>query len=144
MQTCWEPREQVLWLREEFRGAASARGEVRIETPPYRARRLAASQSEEALALVRAGQSPQRVADQLGVSYWVVLRLLRRDAPRDLPTQQQPKLSPAQAHEACALLAEGKSLRQVGEHFGVSYSAIWRQVQRERAASEAGEKGGGA
>jgi len=62
----------------------------------------------------------------------VILRLLKRHPPSQLPAQQQPKLSPAQQEEARRLLAQGKTLRQVGAHFGVSYGAIWRLTQRDR------------
>ena len=75
------------------------------------------------------------LADAFGVSYWVILRLLRRTAPKLLPKQQQPSLSEAQADEARALLAAGWSLRKVGRRFGVSYSAIWRLIQRARAGN---------
>jgi lambda repressor-like predicted transcriptional regulator len=93
------------------------------------------------------GQRPQQVADALGVSYWVILWLLRRTAPKLLPKQQQPSLSEAQADEARALLAAGWSLRKIGRRCGVSNSAIWRLIQRDRAGDPTqqseGTKAGG-
>lgn len=97
---------------------------------------LSPARREEALDLLRSGQTPQRVADAFGVSYWVILRLLRRTAPKLLPKQQQPKLSETQSEEAKALLAAGWSLRKVGERFGVSYSAIWRLTRRTGDGAE--------
>jgi Helix-turn-helix domain len=38
----------------------------------------------------------------------------------------QHKLTPEEREQARHLLAEGKTLRQVAEHFGVSRTAIWR------------------
>ncbi len=108
--------------------------------------RLTPTQRTEALDLLRLGQRPQQVADAFGVSYWVILRLLKRTAPKLLP-KQQPSLSEAQADEARALLAAGWSLRKVGRRFGVSYGAIWRLIQRERAGNPTqqseGTKAGG-
>jgi len=102
------------------------------DAPPTRSTSLSPAQRDQGLELVRAGRSPQQAADALGVSYWVILRLLKRHAPAQLPAQQQPKLSPAQQQEAHRLLAQGWTLRQVGAHFGVSYGAIWRLTQRNR------------
>jgi transposase len=81
---------------------------------------------------LHAGQSPQQVADHFGVSYWVILRLIKRHDPAKLPAQQQPKLTPEQQAEARRMLAEGMTLRQVGRHFGVSYGAIWRLTRRDQ------------
>ena len=103
--------------------------------PPFREHVLTPTQRTEALDLLRLGQRPQQVADALGVSYWVILWLLRRTAPKLLPKQQQPSLSEAQADEATGLLAAGWSLRKVGKRFSVSYSAIWRLIQRDRAGN---------
>jgi hypothetical protein len=40
----------------------------------------------------------------------------------------QRKLNPQQHEEARRLIAEGKSLREVAAHFGVSRMAVWRSV----------------
>ena len=63
--------------------------------------------------------------------------MLRRTAPALLSKQQQPKLTQTQVEEARTLLAAGWSLRMVGKHFIVSHGAIWRLVQRDRAAEHA-------
>jgi DNA invertase Pin-like site-specific DNA recombinase len=129
----WEQRDDGLWLRETAAAPATyARSTGLADAPPTRSTSLSPAQREQALELVRAGRSPQQVADALGVSYWVILRLLKRHAPAQLPAQQQPKLSPTQQQEAHRMLAQGKILRQVGAHFGVSYGAIWRLTQRNR------------
>ncbi|HLY32085.1 MAG TPA: helix-turn-helix domain-containing protein [Ktedonobacterales bacterium] len=139
LATNWEQRDGGLWLRDEARVTHTARS-VKVTTVPYRAHRLTPEQREQALDLVRAGQSPQQVAAQFGVSYWVIFRLVKRDHPNAASTQQQQKLTPEQANEARALLAQGKTLRQVGVHFGVSYGAIWRLVQRDRRAKHEEDK----
>jgi hypothetical protein len=125
----WEQRDDGLWLRETA-AATYARSTGLADAPPTRSTSLSPAQRDQALEQVRAGRSPQRVADALGVSYWVILRLLKRHVPAQLPAQQQPKLTPTQQQEAGRLLAQGWTLRQVGAHFGVSYGAIWRLTQR--------------
>jgi DNA-binding CsgD family transcriptional regulator len=133
----WEPRDDALWLRQEHHQAHAARRPVHAlqARPPFREHVLTPTQRTEALDLLRLGQRPQQVAGALGVTYWVILRLLRRTAPKLLPKQQQPSLSEAQADEARALLAAGWSLRKIGRRSGVSYSAIWRLIQRDRAGN---------
>jgi site-specific DNA recombinase len=131
----WEQRgDDGLWLHEAHRQAHAARRPLQMlqAEPPFRAHTLSPAQRKEALDLLRAGQTPQRVANHFGVSYWVILRLLRRTAPTLLAAHQQPALSAAQAEEARALVAAGWSLRKVGKQFGVSYGAIWRLLQRDR------------
>jgi DNA invertase Pin-like site-specific DNA recombinase len=135
----WEQRDDGLWPRETA-AATYARSAGLADAPPIRSTSLSPAQRDQALELVRAGRSPQRVADDLGVSYWVILRLLKRHAPAQLPSQQQPKLSPAQQQEARRLLGQGKTLRQVGAHFGVSYGAIWRLTQRDGREPSKGEQ----
>ncbi len=127
----------ALWLRQEHHQAHAARQSVHAlqARPPFREHVLTPTQRTEALDLLRLGQRPQQVADALGVSYWVILWLLRRTAPKLLPKQQQPSLSEAQADEARALLVAGWSLRKIGRRFGLSYSAIWRLIQRDRAGN---------
>ena len=137
-ETEWEMRDEGLWLREAYRQARAATQPKTVlqEHLPRRAHALSAQQREEALSLLQEGQTPQRVADQFGVSYWVILRLLKRTVPKLLPAQQQPKLSVTQAEEARAQVAMGWSLRKVGKRFGVSYGAIWRLMQRAQYEPE--------
>jgi transposase len=129
----WEQQpDGGLWLRDGV-----MEGQLRPagleEKPPFRPAKLTPQQRDDALAQLRAGSSPQQVADALGVSYWVILRLIKRHDPAKLPAQQQPKLTPEQQVEARRMLAEGMTLRQVGRHFGVSYGAIWRLTHRDEA-----------
>jgi hypothetical protein len=126
----WEQRDAGFWLRANV-GAFVRRGGLRAE-PQTRSSTLTLAQQEEALTQVCAGQSPLQVAKELGVSYWRILRLLKRNDSTRLPKQQQPKLSVEQQHEARQLLEQGMTLRQVGKYFGVSYGAIWRLTQRDR------------
>jgi DNA invertase Pin-like site-specific DNA recombinase len=126
----WEQRDDGFWLREDV-GAFVRRGGLGAG-PHTRSSTLTTAQQEDALAQVRSGRSPQQVAKELGVSYWRILRLLKRHDPTRLPAQQQPKLSPEQQQEARQMLEQG--MRQVGKHFQVSYSAIWRLTQREQQA----------
>jgi DNA invertase Pin-like site-specific DNA recombinase len=74
--------------------------------------------------------SPQKVARQLGVSYWVIFRLMKRDMP-DRSRQQQPKLTREQGVAAREMLCQGQSLRQIAAQFGVSRMAIWRMTRRD-------------
>ena len=135
----WEQRpDGGLWLRDGATGG-HLRPSGLEDKPPFRSSNLRAQLREEALAQLRAGQSPQQVADTFGVSYWVILRLLKRHDPAKLPAQQQPKLTPEQQTEARRMLAEGMTLRQVGRQFGVSYGAIWRLTQRDQEANEAND-----
>ena len=134
----WEQRDDGLWLREEYRQVHSTRGiGDPLLAPPYRRRVLTARQQEEALELLRSGMSAQRAGDRFGVSYWVIFRLMKRYEPARLP-QHKPTLTPEQEAEARELLRQGKTLRQVGAHFGVSYGAIWRMVRRDRTRNEEG------
>src|SRR5258708_12441626 len=127
----------ALWLRQEYHQAHAARQSVHAlqARPPFREHVLTPTQRTEALDLLRWGQRRQQAADALGVSSWGILWLLRRTAPKLLPKQQQPSLSEAQADEARALLAAGWSLRKIGRRCGVSCSAIWRLLHRDRPAA---------
>jgi DNA invertase Pin-like site-specific DNA recombinase len=128
----WEQRpDGGLWLCDGTRGGQLRPAGLEGQ-PPFRPGNLRAHLQAAALAQLRAGQSPQEVADAFGVSYWVIFRLIKRHDPANLPTQQQPKLSPEQQAEARRMLAEGMTLRQVGRHFGVSYGAIWRLTKRDQ------------
>jgi len=135
----WEQRpDGGLWLRDGATGG-HLRPSGLQDRPPFRPGKLTPQQRDDALAQLRAGQSPQQVADALGVSYWVILRLIKRRDPAHLPAQQQPKLTPAQQLGARRMLAQGMTLRQVGRQFGVSYGAIWRLTQRDQEANEASD-----
>jgi DNA invertase Pin-like site-specific DNA recombinase len=135
----WEQRpDGGLWLRDGANGGHLRPAGLQ-DRPPFRPAKLTPQQREDALAHLRAGQSPQQVADALGVSYWVILRLIKRHDPAHLPTQQQPKLTPEQQAEARRMLAERMTLRQVGRQFGVSYGAIWRLTKRDEEANEAND-----
>jgi site-specific DNA recombinase len=139
----WEQQGDELWLREQYRHEHATRGDTRLMAPPYRAHKLTPERRAEALDLVRAGMSPQQVAERLGTSYWEIFRLMKRHEPTHLP-QHQSKLTPAQEVEARELLRRGKTLRQVGAHFGVSYGAIWRLTQRDaRTGAGSGERSDG-
>ena len=132
----WEQRpDGGLWLRDSATGS-QLRPAGLEDKPPFRPGNLRAHLQAAALAQLRAGLSPQEVADTFGVSYWVIFRLIKRHDPANLPTQQQPKLSPEQQAEARRMLAEGMTLRQVGRHFGVSYGAIWRLTKRDQETNE--------
>lgn len=61
---------------------------------------------------------------------------LERDEMRHIPYQR--KLSPDQVRMARALIASGKSLRQVARHYGVSRMAIWRSVKNEASPAPKG------
>jgi transposase len=91
---------------------------------------MTSEQRKEALALLEDGMSPQRVAQQCGVSYWVIFRLMKRDMP-ERTRQQQPKLTPEQEAAAREMLRQGQSLRQIAAHFSVSRMAIWRMTRRD-------------
>jgi hypothetical protein len=68
---------------------------------------------------------------------------------RDLTRRPPPTpfaLTPEQQREAIALVRSGKTLRAVGQVFGVSYGAIWRLIRsdphgRDKQQAE-GRKGG--
>ncbi len=136
----WEQRGDGLWLREEYHDTYAARHFFGGSTPPHRAHHLSPAQRDEARELVRAGMTSHQAAERMGVSYWVIFRLLKREAPQFLTQQQQPKLTAEQEMEARQLLQRGMTMRQVGAHFGVSYGAIWRMTQRDRRRSEMEQK----
>jgi hypothetical protein len=66
---------------------------------------------------------------------------------RDLTRRPPPTLSaltPEQQGEAIALVRSGKTLRAVGQVFGVSYGAIWRLIRsdphgRDKQQAEGGK-----
>lgn len=69
-------------------------------------------------------------------------KVYQANAPREVPHQQQPKLSPEQQREALVLLGAGLSLRQVAAQFpGVSYGAMWRLARRRGVRKEGGLMG---
>jgi transposase-like protein len=59
------------------------------------------------------------------------------------PQPDQFKLSPADREAVRRLLTEGKTMRQVAEHFGVSHMAIWRIAENHprKGGSPEGKKG---
>jgi hypothetical protein len=70
---------------------------------------------------------------------------------RDLKASRRPPptpfaLSPEQQREAIALVRSGKTLRAVGQVFGVSYGAIWRLIRSDPHGCDKqqaeGKKGG--
>jgi hypothetical protein len=68
---------------------------------------------------------------------------------RDLTRRPPPTpfaLTPEQQREAIALVRSGKTLRAVGQVFGVSYGAIWRLIRsdphgRDKQEAEGGKGG---
>jgi hypothetical protein len=56
----------------------------------------------------------------------------------------QRKLTPTERQEARQLLAEGKTMRQVAEHFHVSRMAIWRLAESHPRRDGSEGKGGDA
>jgi DNA invertase Pin-like site-specific DNA recombinase len=125
----------MLWLKPEHyeryarRSAAEA-----AEYQPAQRSSITKEQRERALALLGTDQSLRQIADQVGISYWAVLRLAQRFAERDTqrPSHQRPKLSDAEQQTALGLLASGMSLRAVAKQFGVSYASIDRIQRRHR------------
>jgi hypothetical protein len=68
----WEQRQDCgLWLRDGATGGHLRPASLQ-QRPPFRPGKLAPQQRDDALAQLRAGRSPQQVADNLGVSYWVI------------------------------------------------------------------------
>jgi hypothetical protein len=61
----------------------------------------------------------------------------RPEAPQ--PPKHERKLNDDQAAAALKLVRSGKSLREVGQFFGVSYGAIWRLTQAQRQNGETKE-----
>jgi DNA invertase Pin-like site-specific DNA recombinase len=125
----------MLWLKPEYYDLYARRSvTAAAEYQPAQRTSISKEQREQALALLATDQSLRQIADQLGVSYWVVLRLAQRfaDSGTERPRHQRPKLTDSQQQEALDLLAQGLSLRAVAKQFGVSYASIDRIKQRER------------
>ena len=59
---------------------------------------------------------------------------LERSAMRLMP--EQHKLNAGQREEARRLMGEGKTLRQVAAHFGVSRMAIWRLMNADKKGDD--------
>ncbi len=135
----WQLRDGGLWLRPEHLDYFSMNTGEEVDTLPYRAHRMSTEQRQKAVALLESGMSPQKVAQQLGVSYWVIFRLMKRDMP-DLTRQQQPKLTREQEAAAREMLRQGQSLRQIAAHFAVSRMAIWRMTRRDLAKEASREE----
>jgi DNA-binding NarL/FixJ family response regulator len=95
---------------------------------------LTAAQQEEALGLVRAGESVQQVATKLEISPQALRRFVKdKDV---IPSNQQPRLTPEQQQEVLGLVRQGVSLREVVKQFGVSPPTIRRIVKRLEASAE--------
>lgn len=88
------------------------------------------------LSRYEAGETLREIAGPAGVSPGTVLNHLR-----EVGAQVRPRGSPAGTrlaksawHEAAvAMRAEGKSLRQIGAAFGVSYQAVSQALARRTA-----------
>lgn len=140
----------VLALGLQTRWEAQADGRIRlvpqylpppiIRTHPHQGYRqpkhLSPEQEQAVLDRLRAGQRPRRVAKALGVSYWAIWRLMERELPPQVRPGQPRALTVEQAAEAQQLLAQGRSLREVARHFGVSHSAIWRLAKQVKEGGE--------
>jgi len=126
----WEARDGGLWLRPEHVDRFSVRTSEDVDALPNRAHRMSIEQRQEALALLEASMSLQKVAQQCGVSCWMIFRLMKRDMP-ERTKQQQPKLTPEQEAAAREMLRQGQSLREVAVQFAVSSMAIWRMTRRD-------------
>lgn len=78
--------------------------------------------------------------EQRGDELWLRIEHLppkiKRDEIRHTPYQR--RLTPEQCRQARALVASGKSLRQVATHFGVSRMAIWRSIKNEASPAPKG------
>lgn len=86
----------------------------------------------------------ERRGDELWLRQEFIPPKLERSEVRLTPDQF--KLSPADREAARRLLTEGKTMRQVAEHFGVSRMAIWRIAENHprKGGSPEGKKGGDA
>ncbi len=95
---------------------------------------MTAAQQEEALALVRQGESLQHVARKVRISSQALRRLEKSKGV--IPTDRQPKLTPEQQEEVLGLVRQGVSLREVEEQFEVAHQTILRIVKRLEARAE--------
>jgi DNA invertase Pin-like site-specific DNA recombinase len=124
----------VLWLKSEYHDRYARRSiSEAAEYQPAQRSTISNEQREQTLELLATDQSLRQIAEQVGVSYWIVLRLAQRyaDPDSDRPKHQRPKLSDAQQQAALSLLAQGMSLRAVAKQFGVSYASIDRMKHRQ-------------
>jgi DNA-binding CsgD family transcriptional regulator len=135
----WELRNDALWLRPEQADSYFLRNNDARDVVHNRVHRMTSEQRQEVLALLEDGMSPQQVAQQCGISYWVIFRLMKRDMPRRT-RQQQPGLTPEQEATAREMLRQGQSLRQIAAHFSVSRMAIWRMTRRDVAKDASREE----
>jgi transposase len=126
----------MLWLKPEYldRYARRSASEAAAYQPAQRSS-VTKEQRERALAVLGANQSLRQIADQIGISYWAVLRLAQRFADPDTqrPSQQRPKLLEAEQQAALDLVARGMSLRAVAKQFDVFYASIDRIKRRQLA-----------
>jgi transposase len=125
----------MLWLKPEHydRHARRSASEAADYQPAQRST-ITQEQRAQALALLNTDQSLRQIADQVGISYWAVLRLAQRfaDPNTQRPSHQRPKLSDGEQQTVLGLLASGMSLRAVAKQFGVSYASIDRIQRRHR------------
>jgi DNA invertase Pin-like site-specific DNA recombinase len=129
--TCYT---NMLWLKPEYYDRLARRSALEAaEYQPAQRSSITKEQREQALALLCTDQSLRQIADQVGISYWAVLRLAQRFADPDTqrPSHQRPKLSAAEQQAVLGLLASGMSLRAVAKQFDVSYASIDRIKQRQ-------------
>jgi len=124
----------MLWLKPEHydRYARRSAAEAADYQPAQRSS-ITREQRERVLALLGTDQSLRQIADQVGISYWAVLRLAQRfaDPATQRPSHQRPKLSAAEQQTVLDLLATGMSLRAVAKQFDVSYASIDRIKRRQ-------------
>ena len=88
----------------------------------------------DVLPALTLGLDPERWQQRSG-GLWLREQVMppKRSRPEfNHPPLPERKLNDEQAAVALKLVRSGKTLREVGKLFGVSYSAIWRLVQAER------------
>jgi hypothetical protein len=98
----------------------------------------------DVLSVLAVGLDAERW-EQRGGMFWLREAYLppKRDRPPvNRPPLTERKLNAEQAAEAIALVRSGKTLREVGRIFDVSYGAIWRLMHAEKLkGDEAIEEG---
>jgi hypothetical protein len=86
--------------------------------------------------------SPERWKQDLG-GFWLREQFVppKRSRPEfNHPPLPERNLNDEQAVAALKQVHSGKTLREVGKIFGVSYSAIWRLMQAERGKTKQGRE----
>src|SRR6185437_14419077 len=125
----WVRRDGGLWLHADH--LPPQRPAVHDPHAGYQQlRALTPEQEQTVVGLLRDGHKARWIAKHMGVSYWTIWRLMKRELPKQV--QSGPRaLTPEQAHEAKTLVQSGMSLRKVAQQFGVSHGAIWRLMHME-------------